>query len=42
MDAQLRYYFHINPDSLEDGQWARMVKDLEWIRREEAKSNKIK
>ncbi len=42
MDAQLRYYFHIDPDSLSDAQWVRMIKELEWIRREEAKANKPK
>ena len=35
--AQLRYYMHIaDPDSLDDTEWAMRVKELEWIRKEEA------
>ncbi|MCQ2359954.1 MAG: hypothetical protein MJ009_00535 [Paludibacteraceae bacterium] len=40
VNAQLRYYMHvINPDSLTDQEWAMMLKELEWIRSEEAKAN---
>jgi len=40
INAQLRYYFHIpDPDSLTDDEWAARIKELEWIRQEEAKSN---
>ena len=41
LNAQLRYYMHIaDPDSLTDQEWAMRVKELEWIREEEAKANK--
>jgi len=40
VNAQLRYYLHINPDELTDEQWAYAWKDLEWIREQEAKANK--
>jgi len=41
INAQLRYYFHIpNPDSLTDEEWAQSIKELEWIRKEEARANK--
>jgi hypothetical protein len=37
-NAQLRYYMHISdPDSLTDEDWAMRLKDLEFIRKEEAK-----
>ncbi|MCD8080191.1 MAG: hypothetical protein LUF04_07210 [Bacteroides sp.] len=39
LDAQLRYYLHIDPDSLTDLEWAMHVNDLKWIRSEEAKAN---
>jgi len=29
----------INPDSLSDDEWACRVKELEWIRKKEAKGN---
>ncbi|MDR1120038.1 MAG: hypothetical protein LBM08_03895 [Dysgonamonadaceae bacterium] len=42
-NAQLRYYMHIpDPDSLEDEQWAMRIRELEYIRREEAKTWKKK
>lgn len=42
VDAQLRYYFHIqNPEDLTDEEWAMRLKELEWIRREEAKAYKM-
>lgn len=41
-DAQLRYYMHIaEPESLSDREWAMRVKELEWVRKEEAKANKL-
>lgn len=40
VNAQLRYYFHLNPDELTDEEWAMAWKELEWVRSEEAKSNK--
>jgi hypothetical protein len=37
-NAQLRYYMHIpDPDSLTDQDWAMRLKELEYIRRKEAK-----
>ena len=30
-----------DPDSLDDAEWAMLVKELEWIRKEEAKKNRI-
>lgn len=40
-DAMLRYYLHIaHPDELSDEEWAMRVKELEWVRSEEAKSAK--
>ena len=42
VNAQLRYYMHVSdPDSLDDAEWAMLVKELEWIRKEEAKKNRI-
>jgi hypothetical protein len=39
-NAQLRYYLHIpDPDSLNDEEWAMRLKELEWIREQEAKRN---
>lgn len=40
MDAQLRYYMHVDPDKLTDKEWAMRWKELVWIREEEAKANK--
>jgi hypothetical protein len=31
-----------DPESLSDEEWAMRWKELEWIRREEAKANRIK
>ena len=43
VNAQLRYYMHIpDPDSLSDEEWAARFRELEFIRREEAKANKVK
>jgi len=30
-----------DPDSLTDEEWAMMIRDLEWIRKEEANANKV-
>ena len=39
-DAQLRYYMHIaRPEDLTDEEWAMRVRELEWVRKEEAKAN---
>jgi len=41
-NANLRYYLHIpDPDSLSDQEWAMRWKELDWIRQQEAKANKI-
>lgn len=41
VNAQLRYYMHItDPDSLSDEEWAMRFRELEYIRREEAKANR--
>jgi len=37
MNASLIYFMGINPDKLNDGEWAAKVKELEWIRRKEQK-----
>ncbi|MBQ9751411.1 MAG: hypothetical protein IJV81_01085 [Paludibacteraceae bacterium] len=40
VNAQLRYYMHISdPDSLTDEEWASALRELEWVRNEEAKAN---
>ena len=40
VNAQLRYYMHIpDPDSLTDIEWAMRVKELEYLRQQEAKQN---
>jgi hypothetical protein len=36
INAQLRYYYKIDPDTLTDEQWAKMWQDLSWVRRKEA------
>ena len=36
-DCQLRYYLHLDPDSLDDMEWALAIKALEKIRNDEAK-----
>ena len=41
-DAQLRYYMHIErPEDLSDEEWAMRVRELEWVRKEEAKANRL-
>lgn len=35
----LQYYLHIDPYALSLDEWARKVKELEWVRQEEAKAN---
>ncbi len=36
VDWQLRYHYHIDPDTLTDTQWAEAVAALNKIRKEEA------
>ena len=38
LDTQLRYYLHIDPDSLTDWEWAMRVNELMWIRKQEAEA----
>ncbi|MBQ7210496.1 MAG: hypothetical protein IJS05_06350 [Paludibacteraceae bacterium] len=39
LNAQLRYYMHIaDPDSLTDQEWAMRVKEMVWVREDEAKA----
>lgn len=40
LDAQLRYYLHLDPDSLTDTEWAMRVNELRYIRRKEAEACK--
>lgn len=41
-NAQLRYYMHVaDPEGLSDEEWAMRVKELEWVRKEEAKANRL-
>ena len=41
-DAQLRYYMHIaRPEDLTDEEWAMRVRELEWVRKEEEKDNRL-
>ncbi|WP_418450187.1 hypothetical protein [Alistipes sp.] len=40
LDAQLRYYMHVDPDSLTDEEWAMRVNELKWIRGKEAEAAK--
>lgn len=37
VDYELRYYLHLDPDSLSDMEWAIATKALEKIRTDEAK-----
>lgn len=40
--AQLRYYMHVaDPEALSDTEWAMRVKELEWVREEEAKADRL-
>jgi hypothetical protein len=36
MDTMLRYYLHIDPDTLTDQQWAEKIQQLKHIRQTEA------
>ncbi len=36
IDVMLRYFLHIDPDTLTDEEWAIQVKSLEWIRKKES------
>ena len=42
LDTQLRYYLHIDPDSLTDWEWAMRVNELKWIRKQEAEAARQK
>lgn len=42
LDTQLRYYLHIDPDSLTDWEWAMRVNELMWIRKQEAEAARQK
>jgi hypothetical protein len=35
INAQIRYYFRIDPSTLSDDEWAQMWQDLSWVRRNE-------
>ncbi|WP_417128298.1 hypothetical protein [Phocaeicola sp.] len=37
----LRYYLHLDPDTLSDEQWAETIAQLADIRKQEAKANKL-
>jgi len=39
IDAQLRYYLHVEPGLLSDLEWAARFNELVWIRDEENKAN---
>jgi hypothetical protein len=41
INAQIRYYMHLDPDSLSDDEWAMVIRDLEWIREMEKKANNV-
>ena len=43
VNAQIRYYFKIDPSTLTDNEWAMYWNDLQWLRKEELKQslNKI-
>lgn len=30
-DARIRYYLHIDPDTLSDEEWAMRVKEVDWL-----------
>ena len=38
VNAMLRYYFHLDPDTLTDEQWQARWEELQWIREMEAKT----
>lgn len=41
VDTILQYYLHIDPDTLNDEQWANAIAALEELRRQEAKAGKM-
>lgn len=41
INAQLRYYYKIDPSTLTDNEWAMYWNDLEWLRKNEL-NNSIK
>lgn len=38
-NIQLQYYLKIDPYALPIDEWARKIKELEWLRKEEAKQH---
>ena len=40
LDAQLRFYMHIDPDLLTDREWAMRVRELQWLLEKEAQAAK--
>lgn len=38
INISIQYYLHLNPYELELNEWARKVKELEWIRQQEAQT----
>jgi len=40
MDTMLRYYLHIDPDTLSDQQWVQTIAQLRHIRQTEAVTRK--
>ena len=41
-DTLLRYYLHIDPDTLSDGEWAQTIAQLADIRKREAEASNPK
>jgi len=41
MDAQIRYYFHIDPDLLDEDQYARIWNQCTWFVRTQSKLNDL-
>jgi len=39
LNAQLRYYYGVEPGNLSITEWAFRVNEMKWIRQEEAKQN---
>ncbi len=40
MNTLMRYYLHLDPDTLSDEEWAQTFKQLQDIRLRESKANK--
>lgn len=41
VDAQLRYFFHVDPDQLSDDKYGQLHGDLVWIRKELKKQSTL-